>query len=102
MHDLIRLYAADRAATDGPVEHGAAALERLLSYYIHATYAGERLLYPHRKQVDIGKPPDYLELPRFTDDTSILKWFDDEHPCLMAAQATAVKQGWHESVWQLA
>lgn len=102
MHDLVRLYAADRAETDGKPDREDEALRRLLSYYLHASYAGERLLYPHRKQVDLGKSPVEFDSPEFTDDTSILKWFDVEHACLMAAQATAVKRGWHELVWQLA
>jgi tetratricopeptide (TPR) repeat protein len=103
MHDLIRLYAAERAAADDGVrDDGVAALRRLLSYYVHATYVGERLLYPHRKAVEIGEPPAKYPIPSFADDTSILKWFDVEHACLLAAQAAAVKMGWHEFVWQLA
>lgn len=101
MHDLIRLYAAERAEADGP-EEGEAGLRRLISYYVHATYAGERLLYPHRKDVDIGPPPSDYPIPLFEDDASILQWFDDEHFCLLAAQEAAVKREWHRLVWQLA
>jgi tetratricopeptide (TPR) repeat protein len=102
MHDLVRLYAADRAAADGPPGSDAEALSRLLSFYLHASYAGERMLYPHRKKIDIGASPVDFDSPEFTDDTSILKWFDVEHACLVAAQAAAMKRGWHELVWQLA
>jgi tetratricopeptide (TPR) repeat protein len=100
MHDLVRLYAAECVQEDD--EKALAKLRRLISYYIHSSYAGERLLYPDRKQVDIGKPPAEFEIPRFTDDTSILKWFDEEHPCLIAAQTAAKRLGWHECVWRLA
>ena len=79
-----------------------APLERLISFYIHATHAGERLLYPHRKPVDIGEPPPDCPIPRFTDDTSTLNWFDTERECLLAAQAEAKKHGWKEFVWKLA
>lgn len=101
MHDLVRLYAADRAA-DGPPGSDAAALRRLLLYYLHASYAGERMLYPHRKSIDIGEPPADFDIPDFTDDPSILKWFDGEHACLIAAQSAAVRHDWHDLVWQLA
>jgi hypothetical protein len=107
MHDLIRLYAAERAAADIPAEGGTAALRRLISYYIHATHAGERLLYPHRKPIEITEATADYALPSFvkvvpTDDTLILHWFDTEHFCLLAAQTAAVKRGWHEFVWKLA
>jgi tetratricopeptide (TPR) repeat protein len=100
MHDLVRLYAAECVQEDD--EEAAAKLRRLIAYYIHSSYAGERLLYPDRKKVDIGEPPSGFEIPRFTDDTSILKWFDEEHPCLIAAQAAATRLGWQECIWQLA
>lgn len=100
MHDLVRLYAAERVPEED--EQALTKLRRLISYYIHLSYAGERLLYPDRKQVDIGSPLADFEVPRFTDDTSILKWFDEEHACLIAAQAAAERLGWHEFVWQLA
>lgn len=95
MHDLIRLYAAEQVG-DGEVE----ALRRLISFYVHATYFGERLLYPDRKPTDIG--PSTYEVPVFTDDVSTLTWFDVELPCLLVAQTAAARQGWHEFVRQLA
>jgi tetratricopeptide (TPR) repeat protein len=66
------------------------------------SYAGERLLYPDRKEVNIGDLSADFEMPNFSDDTSVLRWFDEEHPCLLAAQAAARRLGWHEYVWQLA
>jgi tetratricopeptide (TPR) repeat protein len=95
MHDLVRLYAAERAADD------TTALRRLVSYYIHASHAGERLLYPHRKPIDIGDPPD-VPLPAFADDAAVLAWFDVEHASLLAAQEAAVQAAWPSLVWQLA
>jgi tetratricopeptide (TPR) repeat protein len=95
MHDLVRLYAAEQAGEDGVL-----ALRRLIRYYVHASYAGERVLYPDRKPIDIGTPAH--DVPVFTDDVSALDWFDAELPCLLAAQKAASAQGWHDLVWQLA
>ncbi|MFS8096860.1 tetratricopeptide repeat protein [Lentzea alba] len=95
VHDLVRLYAAEQAGDDGVV-----ALRRLIGFYVHASYAGERLLYPDRKPIDVGAPvPD---VPVFADDVSALAWFDVELPCLLAAQQAAAEHGWHDLVWQLA
>jgi tetratricopeptide (TPR) repeat protein len=101
MHDLIRLYAAELAEAEGP-ELRETVLRRLISFYVHATYAGERLLYPDRKDIEIGRPPAHLPMPQLGDDGSVLAWFDTEHHCLLAAQEVAVKQGWCQQVWELA
>ncbi|QUQ67022.1 tetratricopeptide repeat protein [Kutzneria sp. CA-103260] len=100
MHDLVRLYAAERAAE--PRSGGTPALRQLVSFYIHASYVGERLLYPHRKPIDIGERPSHFAIPNFPDDASILSWFDVEHAGLLAAQQAAVRHGWPELAWQLA
>jgi tetratricopeptide (TPR) repeat protein len=96
MHDLVRLYATEHAAGVG-----TAALRRLISFYVQASYVGERLLYPDRKPIEIERPT-HEEIPAFADDASILTWFDVELPCLLAAQKTASQHGWHSFVWQLA
>lgn len=96
MHDLIRLYATEYAAGVG-----TAALRRLISFYIQASHTGERLLYPDRMPIEIEKVA-HDAIPAFVDDTSILTWFDEELPCLLAAQTTASQHGWHSFVWQLA
>ncbi|WP_410596820.1 tetratricopeptide repeat protein [Amycolatopsis sp. lyj-23] len=100
MHDLIRLYAGERAAE--PRSGGTPALRRLVGFYLHTSHAGERLLYPHRKPIDVGERPSRSPLPEFADDASILTWFDAEHANLLAAQQAAVRFGWPDLAWQLA
>ncbi|MGW4527930.1 ATP-binding protein [Amycolatopsis sp. NPDC004378] len=100
MHDLVRLYASERAAE--PRSGGVQALRRLVGFYLHAGYAGERLLYPHRKPIDIGDRPVPFVIPDFADDAAVLAWFDAEHAGLLAAQQAAARQEWPELVWQLA
>jgi tetratricopeptide (TPR) repeat protein len=95
MHDLIRLYATEQAGG------GTEALRRLISFYVQASYAGERQLYPDRKPIAIEKVANEA-VPAFADDASILTWFDAELPCLLAAQTTASDHGWHSFAWQLA
>jgi len=100
MHDLIRLYAGERAAE--PHSGAIPALRRLVCYYVHASHAGERLLYPDRKPIDVGGGQRPAALPDFADDASILGWFDTEHAGLLAAQQAAVRHDWPELAWQLA
>jgi tetratricopeptide (TPR) repeat protein len=98
MHDLVRLYAVESASDTGETD----ALRRLIDHYVHASYTAERRLYPHRKAIDVGEPPAGHTRVVFDSDAAILDWFRAEHPCLLAAQSTAVKLGWHTTVWQLA
>ncbi|HEV7652027.1 MAG TPA: tetratricopeptide repeat protein [Actinophytocola sp.] len=100
MHDLVRLYAVESTSDSSEAEH--TALRRLIDYYVHASYAAERRLYPHRKPIDLSDPPKGFPVVAFGDDADILDWFRAEHQCLLAAQSAAAKLGWHPWVWQLA
>jgi tetratricopeptide (TPR) repeat protein len=95
MHDLIRLYAANQANRD----QVDSALRRLVDYYIHTAVAADRLLAPHRVQIELEQPAAGCQ-PSAPPDA--LAWFTTEHACLLAAQQLAVERGWHSAVWQLA
>lgn len=92
MHDLIHLYAAGLAQDDEP------ALRRLVDFYVHATIAGQHLVRPHHN-VEIGDSPISSHL--FPDETTAWRWFEAEHPNLLAAQQLAAERAWHRAVWQL-
>jgi tetratricopeptide (TPR) repeat protein len=98
MHDLIRIYAAECARHDSPAADNIAAVHRLVSFYLCAANAGERILYPHRQPISIGGQESAL--PSFDDDTAVMAWFDAELPCLLAAQAAAEQYRWNTVVWQ--
>ncbi|MFD0277495.1 BTAD domain-containing putative transcriptional regulator [Kitasatospora sp. NPDC127111] len=103
MHDLVRLYAAELA--DGvPPEEAASAQDRLLDHYLHSAIAANLLLdgpyTPFRPEPDA---PATGSCPVTPDDTAAaLRWFHDEHDCLLAAQSQAAALGRHPVVWQLA
>ncbi len=102
LHDLLRLYAAERADCDESQDARHAALRRLVDFYLHTVAAGDRLLYPHREPIELGPPADGCLPHPLDDEQSALAWFDAEHPCLLAAQRLAAERGWHTPVWQLA
>ncbi|MFE2752224.1 BTAD domain-containing putative transcriptional regulator [Actinosynnema sp. NPDC059335] len=97
MHDLVRLYA---------VKHGGAghdaALRRLVAYYVHVAHAGERMLAPQRRPVELGPPPPGCDPWPLEDEAAALAWFDTEHANLLAVQRLAVERHLHAEVWQLA
>lgn len=102
VHDLVRLYAAERATTDQSDEKRAAAIRRLIDFYIHTADAGDRLLAPHRQPLKIEQPALGCVPLQFTNSAEALAWFDSEHACLLMAHHTAVDNEWHLAVWQLA
>lgn len=94
MHDLIRQFAAHQK----PPEE--AALRRVVDFYLHTAHAADRLLYPHR--VDVELDPASCSPHPLPDVPAALEWLGREHLCVLAAQQTAVALGWRCVVWQLA
>ncbi|SNY65230.1 AfsR/SARP family transcriptional regulator [Paractinoplanes atraurantiacus] len=94
MHDLVRLYAAERpgAAPDRP-----AARRRLLDHYLRTAYAANRALAPLRDPIDPGP----VEAP-IPSEARATAWFAAEHANLLAAVAAAHDNGLDTHAWQLA
>lgn len=101
MHDLLRLYATEQAHTDQPGDVRDTALRRLIDFYLHTAFAGDRLLAPHRPPIHLKKPPGCRPQP-LPDYTAALTWFDTEHPNLQATHHLATTLGRHQAVWHLA
>ncbi|WP_046499711.1 AfsR/SARP family transcriptional regulator [Streptomyces odonnellii] len=103
MHDLIRLYAAERAALDQQEESRARALRRVMDFYLHTAYAGHRVLSPLRHHhMELEPPLDGVIPQPMTDQSAVMAWFRAEHTCLVAAQRLAERNGWDVLVWQFA
>ncbi|MET4922457.1 BTAD domain-containing putative transcriptional regulator [Streptomyces sp. PSRA5] len=103
LHDLVRLYAAERAGHDQPEESRQQAMRRLTDFYLHTSYAGDRILSPlHHQSLELGLPSDGSTVELLSGQEGVLTWFRTEHACLLAAQRLAAEQGWDALVWQLA
>lgn len=94
LHDLLRLYAADLAASDGALDRRA-ALDRLYDHYLRGVQAATMRLFPHVLQLPVSEPIA-------ADHTRALAWLDAELPSLMAAISHAAAHGSHAFAWQLA
>ncbi|GIF48244.1 SARP family transcriptional regulator [Asanoa ferruginea] len=79
MHDLVRLFAVERAADAGP------ALRRLLDHYLHTAHPAALLLSPQRDPLTLAAASPGV-LPEPLDDlAAALAWFSREHQVLLAA-----------------
>jgi tetratricopeptide (TPR) repeat protein/transcriptional regulator with XRE-family HTH domain len=99
VHDLLRLYAAQRARQQDAPGERAAAIERLLGWYLSNADAAARLLYPQMLRLD---PPAAVPRGRFDDHASALAWLDAERSNLLAAVQHAADHGPRPTAWLLA
>jgi DNA-binding SARP family transcriptional activator/tetratricopeptide (TPR) repeat protein len=95
MHDLLRVYAAQRAADEDGDADRDAALDRLITYYLHTTQAAAQLLYPHIVRVP---SPTHGHVDRFTGHEAALAWLAAERLNLVAA----VQHAPDRLAWRLA
>jgi hypothetical protein len=63
LHDLLRHYAADRAATEDSLTDRAAALARLFAHYLSTVDAAAGRLYPHVLRIPRPAAPPIVDDP---------------------------------------
>jgi tetratricopeptide (TPR) repeat protein len=99
MHDLIRRYAGDRAATD-PAADRDEGLERLLDYYQHTAAITESLLARQARTrpgpAILSSPP--AAVPDLTGRTQALSWARTERASLLGCLDHATRTGQHARV----
>jgi DNA-binding SARP family transcriptional activator/Flp pilus assembly protein TadD len=100
-HDLLRVYAAERAHAEETAEDRERAVRRILSWYLHSAAAADIVIAPRRDRV----PAEPLEAGcrphRFADVDSALGWCDTERASIVAATSQAADQGMVNTAWQL-
>lgn len=83
LHDLVRVFAADRASDVDPPGIRVAALTRLFDYYRHVTYQAARLHEPHFIRTAAPPRPD-TAVPALPDRAGATAWLETERPNLIA------------------
>jgi DNA-binding SARP family transcriptional activator/tetratricopeptide (TPR) repeat protein len=103
-HDLLRVYAAERAVADLLEPARDAAIGRLLRWYMRTSDAAATAVAPDRYHVPlepaerVGADPAPL---RFTTAGDALSWYDSERVNLVAATRQAAESGQHDVAWRL-
>lgn len=83
MHDLVRLFAADRASDVDPPRARAAALTRLFEYYRFVAYQAARRHEPHNV-LTMSLPRPTTAVPVLADRPAAVGWLAAELPNLIA------------------
>ncbi|MEU0248342.1 BTAD domain-containing putative transcriptional regulator [Streptomyces sp. NPDC006235] len=101
MHNLTRLYAAERAREDSATGSDDALL-RLIDSYLHTAHAAAGHLDPHRDRIPLApaRPGAAPEEP--ADLAAALAWFTVEHLVLLDAVDMAVRSDRDRYAWLLA
>ncbi|WP_151482911.1 AfsR/SARP family transcriptional regulator [Streptomyces albicerus] len=101
LHDLLRVYAAERVlAEETPQERGR-AVERLLTWYLHTTDAAYPFFTPDRRRVPLDPLPASCHPLAFSAYDQALEWCESERPNFVAAVRQAVAVGRPGIAWQL-
>jgi DNA-binding SARP family transcriptional activator/tetratricopeptide (TPR) repeat protein len=98
-HDLLRLYAIERAGAEETAADRAAALARLHDWYLATADAAARRLYPDKPRLPLPRLP---AVPAFDDHAAAVRWLDAERPNLVAAVRQAGERGQRPVAWLLA
>jgi len=107
-HELLRAYAAERAAEAAEAAEGkgpderAAARGRLADHYLRTAYAGSTLAYPGRSPVPLPAALPDVTPEEFASYEAVLAWFGAEHRVLYAVLSMAAEAGLDEYCWTLA
>ncbi len=100
-HDLLRAYAAERAAWEETARHQHAALHRALDFYLYTGFAAERHLYRRRDPIVLATPRPGVSMRPITGYEHAMDWFTAEHATLLAVTSYAARAGFHRHAWQL-
>jgi DNA-binding SARP family transcriptional activator len=104
-HDLLRAYAAERAAASDDSQVGGdrdKARLRLIDHYARTAYSGALRLFPGICQTDLPpEVPGVVPLDFGTYDEA-LTWFTAEHHALHTVITLAAEQRYDDYCWKLA
>jgi tetratricopeptide (TPR) repeat protein len=99
MHDLLRLYARQRAETETDPAHRTAAIRRLAAWYLSTVDAADRMIMPARgRPAPAGGQPPGAAL---TGQQAAAAWYDAEQANLVAVTRAAFRHGHHDIAWRL-
>jgi DNA-binding SARP family transcriptional activator/tetratricopeptide (TPR) repeat protein len=109
MHDLLRLYAGDRALAELGAPESEAAIGRLCDFYLRATTAAARVLYPNMQRLPL--PPRLGDSTgdadgdagvAFAGHADALAWLEAERANLVTTVTWAAGHGPREAAWLIA
>jgi DNA-binding SARP family transcriptional activator len=100
-HDLLKVYAMERAQEEEPEAVRDEALSRLLWWYLDTAQAAADRVSPQRYQVSYGPRTAGHPALTFATMETALTWYDEERANIVAATRQAAAVGLHEVAGRL-
>src|ERR1700733_10270883 len=100
LHDLLRLFATERAQAEEPEEARHSAVDRLLQWYLAMAETAADVISPQRYRMSPGEP--HTQGLLLDSVEAALTWYDGERAGVIAAIRQAAAAGRHDIAWQLA
>jgi DNA-binding SARP family transcriptional activator len=94
LHDLIREYAAVRAARDDPEPEQRQAVARLLDYYLHTADKADRVLHPFRRRMPVSVAHLPAASPALGTQEDAAGWLELEWRNILRAAQHAGRHEW--------
>jgi DNA-binding SARP family transcriptional activator/tetratricopeptide (TPR) repeat protein len=95
-HDLIRGYAAARAARDDPAAEQQQAVRRLLDYYLCTADQADRILHPFRRRPGAGVARPPAGGPALGTQEEAAGWLESEWRNILRAAHHAGSRDWQQ------
>ncbi|MFE0027745.1 ATP-binding protein [Amycolatopsis sp. NPDC059021] len=102
MHDLIRLYASERADVEDSPEEQAAARRGLVEWYLRSTLNAAGEIAPYRAHVRALSLPELpVEGQAFDDSAAAVRWCESEVHNFAPITRLAADHGMEDLAWRL-
>ncbi|MFI6098973.1 BTAD domain-containing putative transcriptional regulator [Lentzea sp. NPDC051213] len=101
-HDLLRVYAADRAAAEEPSQARDEAVERMFDHYLHTLIHIDVEFNGRERWLDLmPRPAPHVASESFVERDAADEWFQAERAVLRAVLAQSDHHRFDRHTWQL-
>ncbi|MEU9127250.1 BTAD domain-containing putative transcriptional regulator [Kitasatospora sp. NPDC048540] len=101
LHDLLRDFAAERAAAEEPTGRRRAAVGRVTGWYLDSLVEADAVLFPGAARPELPVPQPGHRPHGFRHFQDAVHWCETERTNLVRATAAATEHGFHRTCWLL-
>ncbi|WP_030434445.1 tetratricopeptide repeat protein [Actinoplanes subtropicus] len=101
-HDLLQIFALERADDEESVAERAAATGRMLDFYLFMAFRAACLLDPQREPIDVAVPAASWIAGLPASPAEATRWFDENWSSVLTCVTLAADRNRLEHVWKLA
>jgi DNA-binding SARP family transcriptional activator/tetratricopeptide (TPR) repeat protein len=101
VHDLLRLYAAERLCGQEDPAHRHSASQRMLDHYLHTALTAARTLSPTRESLIPVPPVPAAKSEEMAGIEDAMAWLEAEHQVMKRLIPYAAEAGFDTYAWQL-